>query len=76
MRINGLSPPVREPLFLAALYTFFGGISVVNDQGRLDDLARSLPMQERYDRPTTTEERERQRHPELFTPPTPGEPTQ
>jgi len=65
-RINGLAPAAREPEFLAALSTFFGDIGVENDQQRLDDQARTLPMKERYERPTTTEERERQRHPELF----------
>jgi len=70
-RINRLPPPAREPEFLSALQTFFAGISVEDDQGRLDTLARSLPMQERFDRPTTTEQRERRAHPELFRLPPP-----
>jgi hypothetical protein len=71
LRLNSLLPMVREPFFLLALHSFFGSIRVENNQARLDDLARSLPGSERWDRPTTTEERERRRHPELFSLPPP-----
>jgi hypothetical protein len=70
-RINAMAPAAREPAFLAALSGFFSGMGVENNQARLDELAQSLPGQERYDRPTTTEARERQRHPELFRAPPP-----
>ena len=56
----------RERLFLTFLSSFFSGIRVENDQRRLDQLAQNLPTIERFEAPKTTEERERQQHPELF----------
>jgi hypothetical protein len=65
-RINGLPESARVGEFRNALRAFFSSISVVDDQSELDALARSLPSQERYEAPHTTEKRERAAHPELY----------
>ena len=64
--INSAPAADRERLFLTSLTAFFSSIRVENDQRALDQLARQLPTIERFEAPKTTEERERQRHPELF----------
>jgi len=64
--INSALVANRERLFLAALSTFFSSIRVENNQQILNQLARNLPTIERFEAPKTTEDRERQRHPDLF----------
>jgi hypothetical protein len=67
ININAQPPAARETQFRAALQTFFAGINVENDQKRLDKLASGLPMQEQFSAGKTTEDAERQAHPDLFT---------
>ncbi len=69
--VDSANPAARDSVFLAELSAFFGEIAVENDPGRLDEIARDLPQQERDYPPRTTEQRERQRHPDLFQLPRP-----
>lgn len=64
--INAAPPANREALFNSALSSFFSSIRVENDQQRLNQLAQNLPTIERFEAPRTTEQQERQRHPDLF----------
>ena len=65
--INSKSPAARAPEFLSALASFFDGIQIENDPAKLEALAKTLPFKERFTAPKTTEQAERQKHPELFT---------
>jgi hypothetical protein len=56
----------RVVRFRTALASFFSSIGVVNDQARVDELARPLPMREDYLARKTTEADERRRHSDLF----------
>jgi hypothetical protein len=66
LRINGLPSYRRESEFRDALVSFFESILVENNQTNVDRLASGLPMQEQFSAGKTTEDLERQRHPELF----------
>lgn len=64
--INNLPPSSRESAFRNALITFFNSINVENNPETLNGLAAGLPGQEQFNALKTTEQDERQRHPELF----------
>jgi hypothetical protein len=70
-KINRMAPASREPAMLAALATFFTEIGVLEDSAEVDAQARKdgLPLKEAYEAGKTTEERERKKHPDLFTRP-------
>jgi hypothetical protein len=59
----------RAGAFRDALRAFFASIAVENSQAEVDRHARGLPMQEQFSAGKTTEETERERHPELFRTP-------
>lgn len=65
-RINSLPVAARESEFRNALATFLSSLGVVEDQAEIDRLGAGLPMKEQYSAGKTTEERERQAHPELY----------
>jgi hypothetical protein len=70
-KINRMAAYAREPAMLAALGTFFTEIGVLEDAAEVDRQARKdgLPLKEAYEAGKTDEQREREKHPDLFTRP-------